>query len=199
MPSDSTSDETPRDQRPRPQFGELAPEGWVWEPPKDPQASAPETPGVPAPGAAVPSASHAAPVTPAAAIPAGRPGARAVPGWDRPVTMGLLVLGLFGTFLAIATLNSLPQAIQMMYTQEGLGTYAAAENVKGILIGGDIAQAILWAATATLSIWLLIRGHRAFYVPLIGGIVSLLLIFVFMGVVLSGDPTLLNSFAGTAG
>ncbi|KGJ80348.1 hypothetical protein GY21_02490 [Cryobacterium roopkundense] len=207
MTSDSTPDQTPRDRRPRPQFGELAPEGWVWEPPKDPQASERVTPDVSSAGAALPPAPHPAPASPAgtpASTPtggawAGPPalGTRTVPGWDRPVTLGLLVLGLFGTFVAISILNSLPQAIQMMYTQEDLGTYAAAATVEGTLMGGAVAQAALWAATAALSIRLLIRGHRGFYVPLIGGFLSLILIFIFMGVVLSGDATLLNSIASS--
>lgn len=196
MPSDSTSDETPRDRRPKPQFGELAPEGWVWEPPEAQQPSEPVAPSAPATGTTPPPpAPPAAPLSPTAVPPA--PGARTVPGWDRPVTLGLLVLGLFGTFLAISILNSLPQAIQMLYTQENLGTYVPAENVDGILLGGAIAQVVLWAATAALSIWLLTRGRRGFYVPLIGGFLSLMLIFVFMGAVLSGDPTLLNSIAST--
>jgi len=113
------------------------------------------------------------------------------------VTLGLLVLGLLGTFFAISILNSLPQAIQMMYTQESLGTYSPAADVPGILLVGAIVQAVLWAGTATISVLLLVRGRRGFYVPLIGGFVSLVLIFAFMGVVLSGDPTLLNSIAGT--
>ncbi|KFF60758.1 hypothetical protein JF66_02325 [Cryobacterium sp. MLB-32] len=201
MTSNSTSDDTPRDRRPRPQYGELAPEGWVWEPPTDARASELAIPDAPASGIAPPPEPGTATANPASAPVAGppAPGARRVPGWDRPVTMALLVLGLFGTFLAISILNSLPQAIQMLYTQESLGTYAAAANVDGILLAGAISQAVLWAATAALSVWLLIRGRRAFYVPLIGGVVSLILIFVFMGVVLSGDPTLLNSIASTQG
>ncbi|MDH6236079.1 hypothetical protein H4V99_000824 [Cryobacterium sp. CG_9.6] len=44
---------------------------------------------------------------------------------------------------------------------------------------------------------LLVRSRRAFYVPVIGGFLSVVLIFAFMGVVLSGDATLLNSLGGT--
>ncbi|TDW30838.1 DUF6264 family protein [Cryobacterium psychrophilum] len=192
MPSDNTSDDDTRDRRPKPQYGELAPEGWVWEPPTDPSVS--EVPPVGAPLAGPPPAE--APTQQGASTGvAARQGQ--APLWDRPVTLGLLVLGLFGTFLSISILNSLPQAIQMAYTQEGLGTYSAADNVDSILLGGVIAQVILWAVTATGSILLLVRSRRAFYVPLIGGILSLVLIFVFMGAVLAGDATLLDSIAGT--
>jgi len=187
--SDSISDDNTRDRRPKPQFGEMAPEGWVWEPPKDPALS--EDPPVGSPLAGPPPAT--APATPVDGT--ARPGP--APMWDRPVTLGLLVLGLLGTFLSISILNSLPQAVQMVYTQEGLGTYSPADSVGSILLIGGVVQGLLWAVTATVSILLLVRSRRAFYVPLIGGILSLVLIFAFMGVVLSGDATLLDSIAGT--
>ena len=189
MTNDDSSNEVPRDRRPRPQFGELAPEGWTWEPPEQPGSSDNAAPDA----AAVDTAA----VRPATAQSVPAEGKRPASVWDRPVTLGLLVLGLLGTFFAISILNSLPQAIQAMYTQESLGTYTRAAGVDAILLAGGIVQALLWAVTAALSIWLLVRGRRGFYVPLIGGFVSLILIFVFMAVVLAGDPTLINSIAGT--
>ena len=173
----------PEDHRPRPQYGELAPEGWTWKPPKvDPVETAP-TPAQPA--QTVPNAS-----------PNGPPGreARAVPKWDPPVTLGLLVFGLLATFFTVSVLGTLPDAIQVLYTQQDLGTYTPDPSVTGLLTAGSIAEVVTWLVTAAISILLMVRGKRAFYLPLIGAVVSFLVIFVFMSIVLATDPTLLDFY-----
>ncbi|WP_374209017.1 DUF6264 family protein [Microbacterium sp. ER1] len=40
----------------------------------------------------------------------------------------------------------------------------------------------------------MLRGRRAFYVPLIGGVVAFVLLVAAMAVVLAGDPALLDYF-----
>src|SRR5680860_234364 len=105
----------PKDTRPRPQYGELAPEGWSWTP--QDQAVEPVAPNEPTlPNVPVASAGH----------PTARTGA---PAWDRPVTLGLLVFGLLATFVLISVLGALPEAMQVLYTQENLGTYNPAASV----------------------------------------------------------------------
>lgn len=178
--------EPPRAPRPRPQYGELAPEGWSWNPQQDEQG----------PAAEVHSRAQQ-PVSPLAARPqpaisTGRAGG--APGWDRPLTLGLLVLGLLATFFAVSVLNALPQAVQMLYTQEDLGTYTPGASVTGLIIGGSILEGVLWLATAAVSVLLLVRGRRAFYVPLIGGVVGVVVIFVFLSIALATDPTLLDFY-----
>lgn len=183
-PTDPTPAGTPpEDNRPKPQYGELAPEGWSWTPPKDDA-------GIPAVPAAPGSASSAPLVAPAAdsALRASR-----APGWDRPVTLSLLIFGLLATFFAISVLGALPDALQMLYTQQDLGTYTPDAAVAGLIMAGRIVQAGLWLATAVVSILLMTRGRRAFYVPLIGGVLSVIAIFVFISAVLTTDPTLLDS------
>jgi hypothetical protein len=183
-PTDPTPAETPpEDNRPRPQYGELAPEGWSWTPPKS-DAGIPAVPAAPA------SASSAPPVAPTAdsALLATR-----APGWDRPVTLGLLIFGLLATFFSISVLGALPDALQMLYTQQDLGTYAADAAVAGLIMAGRIVEVGIWLASAVVSTLLMTKGRRAFYVPLIGGVVSIITIFVFISAVLATDPTLLDS------
>jgi hypothetical protein len=176
----------PADHRPQPRYGELAPEGWAWKPPQE------DTP---------PAAS--APVDNAPAVPLGSaqrdaaaPGtAKPAPAWDRPVTASLLVLGLLGTFITIATLVPLPEAMQMLYTQADLGTYTPADSVAAIITAGSISQVVIWLATAVVSILLMLRNRRAFYVPLIGAVVSFVLLVAAMAVVLAGDTALLDYFS----
>ena len=193
----------PVDPRPRPKYGELAPEGWTWSPP----------PGSNPHGAVVPDGTQ-----PAVGSPAGSPTSSAgrlptgaerhapapfgaapaqrgsAPSWDRPVTLGLLVLGLLGLFVAVAILGSVTDAIQMLYTQENLGTYTPAAGVDGLILAGKITQGVIWVLTTALSVLVMRRHRRAFYLPLIGGVLSTIAIFIFLSVVLATDPTLLDFY-----
>ena len=178
----------PVDYRPRPRYGELAPEGWTWTPPQDepaPAASAVvSTPASPA-RAAWGSADR-----PVSAKPGTVPGT--APAWDRPLTISLLVFGLLGAYFTISMLGSLPQAWAMLYSQAELGEYAVTDSVTAIISAGSIGQAVVWVAAAVSSILLLLRGRRAFYVPIIGGVVAFVLLVAVVGVVLAGDPALLE-------
>ena len=113
----------------------------------------------------------------------------------RSVTLALMVLGLFGTFFTVAVLNSIPDAMQMLYTQEGLGTYTPAASVAALTTTGIITQVVLWVVMCAVSVLVLARHRRAFYIPLIGGVLSVLAIFVFLAIILTTDPTLLNFYS----
>lgn len=184
----------PVDYRPQPRYGELAPEGWTWTPPQDehaPADSAVVTPGaVPATRGA---ADRPAPAAPGSAGPG--PASGSAPAWDRPVTLSLLILGLLGAFFTISVLGSMPEALQMLYTQASLGDYTPADSVGTIITGGSIGLGVLWLATATASVMLLLRGRRAFYVPIVGGVIAFVLLVAVMAVVLAGDPALLDYFS----
>jgi len=187
----------PVDYRPQPRYGELAPEGWTWTPPQDeqaPAASAVVSAAAPAVWGSAERPFSPPPVQAASGNTAknGTAPARTAPGWDRPLTISLLVLGLLGTYFTISVLGSLPDALQMLYSQAGLGDYSTADSVRAIITGGSIGQGIVWLATAVVSILLVLRGRRAFYVPLIGGVVSFVLLVAAVAVVLSGDPALLE-------
>lgn len=181
MPSDNLPDSPRRDPRPQPRYGELAPEGWNW----DPGANVSRPTG----GDTPPFASSPALKSPADQT---KP---AVPSWDRAVTLGLLALGLAATFVSIGVLNALPQAIQMLYTQSHLGTYVPDASVAGLVTAGGITEAVVWMVTAAASILLVSRGKRAFYVPVIGAVIGFVVIFAFMMVVLATDPTLIDFYS----
>jgi hypothetical protein len=174
----------PADPRPQPRYGELAPEGWTWTPPQE------ETP---APAASAPVSASVVP-TPAAQRSAIGP-ASAAPGWDRPVTAILLALGLVGTFITVSMLATLPEAVQVLYTQAELGTYTPASSVAAVITAGSIGQVVIWLATTATSILLMVKNRRAFYVPLIGGVVAFVLLVAAMGVVLAGDTALIEYFS----
>jgi hypothetical protein len=222
----------PVDRRPRPQYGELAPEGWVWTPPADANAPVDGTTAPPAaaggtanaatdvsaPGKVAKPAKAAkavkpekAPKTakaaktatfkpiqsaPAPAAPApGNPLVRPLPAWDRYVTISLLFVGLLATFFAVSTFSALPVTMQQLYSLQDLGTYVPATSVSATLLVGSILEGLVWAATAALSVSLLVRGKRTFYVPIIGAVVSGVIFFGFLAVLLLTDPTLLTFYS----
>jgi hypothetical protein len=192
VPTDDLPERPLRDPRPQPRYGELAPEGWNW----DPASGAPAGPASAVPGAAdATTARSAAPGRPSARDTRGGTTALPVPSWDRPVTIGLLVLGLAATFVSVTALSALPSAIQVLYSQSQLGTYQPAASVAGLILAGGLTEALVWLLTAATSVLLLVRSRRAFYVPLIGAVVGFVVIFAFMSVVLATDPTLLNFYS----
>jgi hypothetical protein len=204
------------DERPRPKFGELAPEGWQWRPPADadrldtsrpapteppaatpptqqPQSLQPPSQQPPHPYGAHPHATHYGPEGLDAAPPQLR---RAAPRWNLGWTIGLLVLGLLGMSYSIGTLNALPSAIQLLHINQGLGDYTPAASVSGILTAGSITMGLIWIVSATITTLLLVRRRLSFYVPLIAGVVAFIALIVFFSLVLATDPALLNYYSG---
>ncbi|BDZ55881.1 DUF6264 family protein [Agromyces marinus] len=184
----------PRDERPRPRYGEYAPEGWSWTPPGDERAdaaaSAPPPPPAPAPGTA-----PGRPATPDPATATDRP-RRPV---DRFITMALLVFGAFGAWNTSVSLQQLPAAIQNVYTQQGIGTYAPQAWLPTLAIIGTVFMLALYAAVLGWSIARLRARKVAFWVPLAGGAVAFLATMVLTSIVFMTDPTFQAYIAGMAG
>ncbi|TFD90392.1 DUF6264 family protein [Cryobacterium serini] len=175
------------DPRPRPQYGELAPEGWTWQPPveKDRVDAAPVPDPASGAGTALPPQATNPPFRSASAP-------RIVPGWDRPWTVGLLAFGLLATVYGVFSLGGFPIAMQAFYTDQGLGTYTPAASIGAITTIGAITLVFVWLAATAVSVRLLVRRRRAFLVPIIGGAVSLVVLFAFTMAALFIDPTLIE-------
>lgn len=179
-------------ERPRPRYGELAPEGWEWKPPAPPAQSEPPTPAAPAAPAAP---WHPAPTGPAsaglAAPTATRPPSEAL-RTDRRITIALLIFGLFGLWMAISTLSSIPEALQLLHSQQGLADYVASEADMRTIMIGNVVQGALWVATAIWAVLRMQHARRAFWVPLVGGVLSVILLFAVVSMVAANDPLLMQ-------
>ncbi|MFC6354982.1 DUF6264 family protein [Luethyella okanaganae] len=181
------------DQRPRPRFGELAPEGWAWRPPVDPTtAGGSGVAGRPSPPPG-PSSSLKT------SLPDGFRKPREIPRWDARLTIVLMVIGLFGLTLAISTQAALPEAIGLLHTQEGLDDYTPTAAVDGIIVAGGIAQAALWVGSVAASITLMLRRKRAFWVPLTAGVLSMIVLLIVAGFVAGTDPALIDFYSNIGG
>lgn len=182
------------DPRPRPQYGELAPEGWTWQPPPEKDRVDPASAPLAGAGAGTPPRADQ-PIVPAIPYQQGQPHQpvkRIAPRWDRPLTIGLLAFGLLATLYGAFALGTLPSAMQLIYTQQDLGTYTPGASIGPLISTGAIAVVFVWLATAAVSVRLLLRRRRAFYVPIIGGAVSTVALFAFILAAMLGDPTLIN-------
>ncbi|PPL14911.1 DUF6264 family protein, partial [Microterricola pindariensis] len=111
---------------------------------------------------------------------------------DRRITIALLVFGLFGLWIAISTLNSIPEAIQMLHSQQGLADYVASQDDMRTILIGNVLQGILWVATAAWALLRLQKSRRAFWVPLVGGVLSVILLFAIVSIVAANDPLLMQ-------
>ena len=196
-------DDNKPDERPRPKYGELAPEGWVWHPPADAgrlDTSKPAPADNPQP---VSAPDHHAPARPDAPHayppPPGSPAARLrtdAPRWNLTFTLVLIVFGFLGMSYSIGTLNAFPAAIQMMHATDNLKDYVPAPPVAPLLTAGSIIQAVIWAISTGLSVWLLTKKRISFYIPLIAGMIALIALFVIVSLVLTTDTTLLDFYGG---
>jgi len=184
-PAGAPEEPTGRDERPRPQFGEYAPEGWTWQPPPGEHTSDP------APQMATPPARPAGGAAAASALD-GRPERRG----DRIATIALLVIGLFGAIYNALLLNMLPSVASETFRQtaEILGTelpardFAPGPQVPTLILVGTIVQLALWVIALAWSVRRLRARRLAFWVPLVAGIVAFAVFYVLMAQILLSDP-----------
>lgn len=202
------ADEDPKpDERPRPQYGELAPPGWVWKPPEDvdrldtarpnPTVDDETTPPAPEAGRA-PYRQAPPPTTPP--YPGDAPGAASgrtpAPRWNFSLTILLIAFGFFGMSYSVGILQAFPTSMQLLHTTQGLGDFTPAPAVGTLITVGTVAMTGLWALSTGLAVWQLVRRRMAFWIPLTAGVVALVVLFVFLAIILSTDPTLIDFYSG---
>ncbi|MCK8609021.1 DUF6264 family protein [Agromyces sp. C10] len=168
----------PRDERPRPQYGEYAPEGWSWQPPAEQRTDA------------------AASVAPAAPGPAAPDAAGGVRRGDAIATVILLVLGLFGAAYNALLLNLLPTVATETFRQtaEMLGTevpgrdFVPGVQVPTLILVGTVLQLALWGIALAWSLRRLRARRLAFWVPLLMGALAFVVFYALMAQILLSDP-----------
>ncbi|WP_440711195.1 DUF6264 family protein [Herbiconiux sp. YIM B11900] len=182
------------DERPKPKYGELAPEGWVWQPPKD---AVPEVGTPAAPAAQTP---PAAPVVPSTRpVDAGVPGsANVAPGavparrGDRIATLILLAAGLLATVNMVTSFLTLPSVMQQFMDLQGIaGVYSGDATASSAGAVGAAVLLAVYALTALVSVQRLRAGKLTFFVPIIGAVLGLLINIVVVVVALLADPSIL--------
>ncbi len=173
------------EQRPRPQYGEYA----------SPQAQAQAIAGSLPPIIPAPTAPH--PVT--AAAPARSAGSGVRMGgsasrpksrrWDLILSLVLLAYGALNVVAQIFQATDLATVLSRFYTVQGIGTFTPTELSSTLGIVLNVITVVVFLATVAVTSTLLRRGRLAFYVPIVGGALALLVALVFVMVLLSRDPS----------
>lgn len=192
-------------ERPRPQYGEYAtPEeqrariaalsGDAPHPDVADTAVVADGTQHPAPDAAVSHPSH-----PSSHLPSPRPttsAARPTRTADRVITVALLAYGL------ITVLGAIPQLVDFVGFAE---TWMEMAGIDGSLadpvagrawgIAAAIFYSVGWLATAMLSWWSLSRRRISWWIPLVGAIVTFVIVSLLLAAPLLSDPGVMQGFS----
>lgn len=125
-------------------------------------------------------------------------------GWDLGLTVALLVFGAYSVISTYAQYADLTTSLNYAYSLMNnmdlggskLGTYTSVDLARTIGIALNATQIGAFVVTALVSIQLLRRNRLAFYVPLIGAAVTVIVTIILMFVALTGDPAYMASFSG---
>jgi len=171
------------EQRARPQYGEYA------SPDEQVAAGGYAVEPEPVAPAAAPAGALAPPLATTRVVgapPAQRP-------WDLALTVALLAFGAYSVVSSIAGLLDFGTTINQIYALSGYGDYSETDLADAIGIGILVSQSVLFVATVAVTVQRLRARKIAFFVPLIGGAVAGIVIFVLMLVAIVSDP----AFAAT--
>jgi hypothetical protein len=162
-------------ERPRPQFGEYA------------------TPDQQRDAIKVPLSDHESipvesQVSPTSHISVQGPPQKAPSAGDRFATVVLLGIGLITVLMTIPALTDLPTAISSAFTQLDVGKFTADELARSLGWGALIAESVLWLVAFWLSTRALRRGKRAWWIPLVFGVLANIVVFAIIAVAMTSDP-----------
>jgi len=186
--------------RPAPQYGEYATPEQQRElirrsggtPPAAPDADSAGQPPAPV----VP-----APVTPALAAHPAEGAANAAPRrrGDRFVTIALLAYGLFTVVTTIPQLVRYSSFAQSWLEMAGIqAEFTAVESGR---LWGGIAAAVFalgWIVTTLISWRMLTRGRLSWWIPLVGAVVTFVVVSICVSVPLMSDPAIVEQILRSA-
>lgn len=110
------------------------------------------------------------------------------PSGDRIATMILLGVGLMTVVLSASALIDLPTAIRTTFVQLDVGTYSTESLGAAMGWTALLVQAALWITALWLSLRTLRAGRKAWWIPLVFGVVANVVMFGCIAVAMTGDP-----------
>lgn len=192
------SDPASQPDRPRPAYGEYATPEEQRARIQQPDATwALDTgqaiDGTDASPSAAQGASHAAPPTQRWPVDTSAEAARSGRNIDRVVTLSLLVVGAFNVvFTAVSYFNLPALADQAMKI---IGIPGSFTNLDAARLWGPIAAIVLIAGfllTAFFAWRRVSKGKLAWWIPLVGAVVTYVFVYICLAVPLLGDPAFLE-------
>lgn len=184
------------DSRPSPRYGEYAtPEEQAKAMGVHPAKPVVE-PSAP-PGMQAPARARAAAVRGAAAPhPTADDARRARGSRDLVTTVTLLAIGLVWVLMSIPGAANLPDTLNRTYELQGYtGDHGPVALASTLGLFMNISSIVVWGVTCAVSVALLRRHRRAWYVPLIGAVVAGAIALALTLVAMLSDPGLVAYFA----
>ncbi|GAB3607296.1 hypothetical protein GCM10027413_27050 [Conyzicola nivalis] len=119
------------------------------------------------------------------------PGAPPTPRpWDLALTVTFLVFGAYSVASSVPSLLDFGATLDQMYALSGYGDYTELELAHSIGIAILVSQSVLFVVTVIVTLIRLRARKLAFFVPLIGGALAGIVIFVLLLVAMVSDPAL---------
>jgi len=113
--------------------------------------------------------------------------------WDRALTTGLLAFAGFSIIGSAPNLLDFATVMRQVYeTAATYGEYTSDALATGIGVAVLASQAVVFVIVLMLSIARLRAGKRAFFIPLIGGVVAGIITLVLVIAAMVGDPAIIT-------
>ena len=110
---------------------------------------------------------------------------------DVVVTAVLLLVGVYDVVTGFPAFATLGAILAQAYEIQGIPGFASRALADQVGIGFNIGKSVLLVATIVVSLVFIAQHRRAFWVPLVAGVVAALAVMVFVLAVLLQDPSLL--------
>jgi hypothetical protein len=107
---------------------------------------------------------------------------------DVTITTVLLLLGVFDVVWSFSTFADLAPALTAVYAQFGIEGTASGALAAPYGVAINAARVAILAATVVVSLLLISRHRRAFWVPLVGWALAGIVSSILVAVVMLGDP-----------
>src|SRR5690606_32088313 len=94
---------------------------------------------------------------------------------NRFATIFLLGVGLVAVLQSVFGYADLAGTIQTLYTQQGIGEYTPTDLTNTIGMALIVVHATVWVITAWVSLVILARGKIAWWIPLVGAVITVII------------------------
>lgn len=130
------------------------------------------------------------PVEETPAPPRAQAGTKPQRAWDRALTIGLLAVGAVNLFFSVPQFADFGDSLREVFTQNGFGTYTS-DGLAGVLGAvAIIAQLVILSLTVFFARRNLAAGRISFWIPLVGAVLSLVVVTAVVLAAMLPDPAM---------
>ena len=117
---------------------------------------------------------------------------RPTPFWDAPVTIALLLVGLYIATTSFAQAPDTGAIFDSYLVSAGVGHYTLTELATGTAYAGAGSELLSLLLAIGFSVPRLRAHRRAFWIPLVSGLIGFVLATVFNAIALFSDPAVMT-------